>query len=605
MLGAYLSKKFLDAAIVRMKAVLEEARSSPEFSVVKFEESVRQHIQALSTWSGSMPVAGLRQTKEFAEAFFELDLFLRPMATQLTRGEALATTTLEKLISSNPNHIILLGQPGAGKTTSLKQISQANLSVVSDSGDFSFPLLLRLRELPTKGSATPIIDGIMSALGIGIRFSKRLDENESWRDRDALKRKLVVATLEELRAVLMLDGFDELPGGREAVLSDIRYLALTLVNSKMLVTSRSGDFVYNLDGTVQVEICPLSKGQIENFSNKWLKIPGEAERFLKELDMSPYADSAIKPLMLAHLCAIFERVKSIPEKPKTVYKKIVNLVLSEWDEERSIKRPSKYAGFEVDRKLEFLSHLAFVLTTERKKILFSEEELEWAYRAICQSYRLEISDAQGVVREIETHSGLLIQSGVGEFEFSHRSLQEYLTAEYVVRLPEIPDVQVLKEIPNELAISVAISSNPSSYLIALIQTRLNSGSLDPAFFRIFIQRLAIEKPDFSLGLDISWAAVLLFSKHCEALFPTLEKSDQVPEAFGLEISETFVRSHLNTAVRLTIFDFYTTLSTRQLTSELRVRELIQTDAARNSRRNRLSIQQPNRLFVSETLFDAL
>ena len=43
-----------------------------------------------------------------------------------------------------------------------------------------------------------------------------------------------------------------------------------------------------------------------------------------------------------------------------------------------------------------------------------------------------------VIAELESHTGLFIQSGFDQFEFAHKSLQEFLTAEYLVKLPSIP-----------------------------------------------------------------------------------------------------------------------------------------------------------------------
>jgi len=75
-------------------------------------------------------------------------------------------------------------------------------------------------------------------------------------------------------------------------------------------------------------------------------------------------------------------------------------------------------------------------------------------------------EAQQVVNELETHTGLFIQSGYEQFEFAHKSLQEYLAAEYLVKLPSIPpERRILFKLPNELAIAVTISSNPSDYII--------------------------------------------------------------------------------------------------------------------------------------------
>ncbi|MEZ4676746.1 MAG: hypothetical protein R2932_21225 [Caldilineaceae bacterium] len=180
---------------------------------------------------------------------------------------------------------------------------------------------------------------------------------------------------------------------------------------------------------------------------------------MKEIADSPFSDTTIRPLTLAHLCAIYERIGKIPDRPKTVYRKIIDLLLDEWDEQRSVRRISRYANFESDRKFEFLCNLAYELTTTFSKTLFSDKDLLQIYRQIYDNYDLLVNEAQKVVDELESHNGLFVQTGYNLYEFAHKSLQEFLTAEYIVKLPIIPEQsRTLVKLPNELAIAVTISS---------------------------------------------------------------------------------------------------------------------------------------------------
>ncbi len=141
-----------------------------------------------------------------------------------------------------------------------------------------------------------------------------------------------------------------------------------------------------------------------NFALKWLGNKSKAENLIKEIQNSPFADTAIRPLNLAHLCAIYERIGKIPDKPKTVYKKIINLLLEEWDEQRSVKRNSSYANFETDRKFEFLSNLSFMLTTSLNRSVFSSADLIKVYKKIHKDFGLEADEMKQVVNELETHT---------------------------------------------------------------------------------------------------------------------------------------------------------------------------------------------------------
>ena len=241
---------------------------------------------------------------------------------------------------------------------------------------------------------------------------------------------------------------------------------------------------------------------------------------------SPYYDTAIRPLTLSHLCAIFERIGKIPEKPKTIHRKVVSLLLEDWDEQRHIVRNSKYNNFEIDRKLEFLANFSFLLTSKYQKSIFSKEEIKQVYLSIFPNFGLPEKDFKNVIKEIETHTGILICIAQDEYEFTHKSTQEYLTAEYLVRLPNIPNtLRLITKLPNEIAITVSLSSSPSLYISSLLFDRifpsvgkffkskddlkkisLKKNKINQKFFitidelqaflNTLIYRLLIEKPDF-------------------------------------------------------------------------------------------------------------
>ena len=73
------------------------------------------------------------------------------------------------------------------------------------------------------------------------------------------------------------------------------------------------------------------------------------------------------------------------------------------------------------------------------------------------------------MQELALKEGLFIQSGYDSYEFPHKSLQEYLTAEFLIKLPQIPNnPDFLNLMANELAIATAISTSPSLYFADLI-----------------------------------------------------------------------------------------------------------------------------------------
>lgn len=530
MLKEYLVKKALDASFIvakeAVRGILREKKVRLTTTRDEIQASLEMHIQSINNWSEEVSFNDLRKAKLTTEVFIPLDLFVYPRRIRIHAHESIQSIPLAKLFAEDPRHFILLGQPGAGKTTSMKYLCQLLLHDEQFHPErFSFPILVRCRELSKEidqSDATFLFDYIFRTLGLRLRLPTSLKGNDRYirAERNALRQKVVINFLESLRVLLIVDGFDEIAkyAYREKCLSDITKLANQLNKSTLVLTSRTGDFDYNVPNAGQYEICPLNESQITSFANAWLEDPKRAKDFLGKVKKTPFADAAIRPLTLAHLCAIYDRIEDIPEKPKTIYKKIVGLLLEEWDQQRSIKRKSKYAHFEPDRKYDFLCHLAYALTVILRTTVFSSEDLLRVYHEIRDEFGLEEREARRVIAEIETHNGLFLQSGYEQYEFAHKSLQEFLAAEFLVKLPSIPQWNRLSRLPNEAAIAVAVSSSPGTYFAELVFRRLNKQLLTDDFLRAFLTRLLIEKPDLRSEASVQLALLSLLSQYLDMNF---------------------------------------------------------------------------------------
>jgi hypothetical protein len=285
----------------------------------------------------------------------------------------------------------------------------------------SFQLLIRVQlrdlNLVTATSGPEYIARFLQdLLQLRISYPKELSGDDHVDSRRAIRDRILLDWLNAARAILLLDGFDEitLKARRELVIEEARKFVPQMTDSAFVLTGRSGEFSYHLEKVDLFEIKPLNEKQIEVFSKQWL---GEehGRLFVEQLKKSPFRDTAIRPLTLAHLCVIYDKIKSIPKQPKSIYRKIVQLLLEEWDEQKLIVRESAYASFDNFRKAEFLAHLAYALTVRVKSSAFDRDSLVSCYRAIHENFALPLNDATKVVDELETHTGLFLQSGRDRF----------------------------------------------------------------------------------------------------------------------------------------------------------------------------------------------
>ena len=475
-------------------------------------DQIKKHISEIERWAQIIKFSDLEGKKTLGSVYIQLDTYLIPARRHFSLIERNKTKILDEAILSGSDHCVILGQPGAGKSTSMKKICEIIIKEESSS-KYTFPILLRFRDLGDLNSKTPIIDHISKLLPLKFDLQGRNDLNFELGIHD-VKEEAIYAFINFIKPIIILDGFDELKNSnaKSTVLEELQKLSRKLTESKIVVSCRTGEFNYELENSETFEIAPLNTEQIELFVKKWLINEAEAKDFLEKVHNSPFADTSIKPLSLAHLCAIYQRIGNIPEQPKTVYRKVVGLLIEEWDEQRTISRDSSFDGFQSYNKLEFLYHLAFYLTTTYQSSTFSNSQFVEAYRSICEDHNLPIERAHDVVKELESHTGLFIESGYDKFEFVHKSIQEYLTAEYIVKLPTLNTVRrEFESLGSELAIATSISSNPSLYFIELVLNYFLQLSLSDSFYSSYASRIISEHPSINNNKLISVATLALIS----------------------------------------------------------------------------------------------
>ncbi|WP_293131147.1 NACHT domain-containing protein [Okeania sp. SIO3I5] len=315
--------------------------------------------------------------------------------------------------------LMVLGKPGAGKTTFLKYL--AIQCIDGDLLTHLLPIFITLRQFAEAENQPDLLEYITQI------FS---DNTVSTLEIDSICKNG--------RALILLDGLDEV---REAdynhVLKQIRDMSTRYSHNQFVISCRIAAREYNFEKFTDVEVADFDDEQINNFANNWFKSknPEIGKKFISKLEENlPVKELATNPLLLTLLCLEFEDYLDFPTNRSELYERGVGVLLSKWDAKRGIERDQVYKRLSLRRKEDLLSQVA-VKTFERGDYFFKQRELHenialYIYNLPDAKTDPEalLIDSEAVLKSIEAQHGLFVERARGIYSFSHLTFHEYFTA---------------------------------------------------------------------------------------------------------------------------------------------------------------------------------
>lgn len=316
--------------------------------------------------------------------------------------------------------LVVLGTPGSGKTMFLRHMAFL-FSQARWAKDQPVPVFLELNRL--NSSSLTLFNQLVQVL-----------EVNDFPDADRFLR----AFLERGKLLILLDGLDEVSSqARERVVTQIKDLLKKYHDNRFVITCRTQIYhdEFSDISNRKVEVAEFSDHQIHRFLSAWEpEMPGgkSVEQLLRTLRERPQIMAlARNPLMLTMIAYLYTDTPFVlPHSRAEFYEQSTGLLLDKWDQAKG--GVNQYKSIQkqlVLQRLAFCNHNEQT-SSDRRSIDFTRAISET--RALLPSLTLEEKDAQPILEEIVERSGLLISiDGGARYQFSHLTLQEFFTAQYL------------------------------------------------------------------------------------------------------------------------------------------------------------------------------
>lgn len=344
------------------------------------------------------------------EEFFDRDL--RSFGNKRDTKDGI--TVVNKL-----QKFIVLGKPGAGKTTFLKYILLQALD--GNLIEQRIPIFIGLKDW--SDTEYSLMEYIVEQFDIC-----------SFPDADLFVERMLVKG----NCLLLLDGLDEVTQDVEKIISQIRNFTDKYNKNQFIISCRIAAYNYYFERFTDVEIADFNDRQIAAFILNWFRDDTRKGKLCwrKISQTKTIKELATNPLLLTLICISFDETMDFPANRAELYKEALDALLKKWDASRSIKRGEIYKHLSTRRKESMFSRIA-ATTFENDQYFLSTRLLEKQIAAYIENLpeaqqETLILDSEAILKEIEAQHGIFVERAKGIYSFSHLTFQEYFTARYIV-----------------------------------------------------------------------------------------------------------------------------------------------------------------------------
>lgn len=324
--------------------------------------------------------------------------------------------------------VMVLGKPGSGKSTFLKY-----LAMQCNAGHFNshlVPIFIPMKEFAQVQERLSLIEYITQV------YAPNTEAEIEF-----------IPALEELmsrgRVMILLDGIDEVPEtSQQRILRQLREFTEKFSLNQFAIACRMALPEYVLENFIQIQVADLDIKQIVTFIRKWFhaKTDINVDFLIEKIRENPAIQTlARNPLLLTLLCLVFEQTAEFPETQIQLYEQGMQILLNQWDEEKSLAGDEIYRHLSLKTKQDLLDKIALRICLWGEYFVQKSDLVQYILESMNQltepETNLETSpkDSEAILKSIEVQHGLLVERTPGIYSFYHPTFQQYFTARAIVK----------------------------------------------------------------------------------------------------------------------------------------------------------------------------
>lgn len=369
-----------------------------------------------------------------------LDGFERLFKLYFDYTPILQTIELSKILEQP--RVVVLGDPGSGKTTICKHVAYSiavgNVDLIGKHLKQHIPVIVRTSEFAWALKENPSLSFYEFVIK---KHTTRFSDLFEW-------------ALQNGRCIMIIDGLDEISETqlRITALRRIEQFVSEFQTNQFLVTSRIVGYRSNplVGDFFHITLKEFDDDQIKEFLGNWYRaIERETEAPVSESDINLKVSElwgainsnpsihklAGNPLLLTIIALTHLRGTKLPNKRVELYQIATETLIENW--------PLRQRGIEINSEeiLTILEPIAYHIFSSGMNNLITEYELRPIIEAlVCEVRGTTPTEAKPIsrriLRVIEEHTGFFLERGYDPdgrrlYGFLHLTFAEYLTARFL------------------------------------------------------------------------------------------------------------------------------------------------------------------------------